>query len=81
MEYFNTVGTIIGVVIVVLGFLAAVAFKLQRLVKESKEFVEVIRAALEDRKITREELRHIFDEADDIAYIIREILVLAQQRK
>jgi len=80
MEYFNTVNTIIGVVIVILGFLAIVAMRLRRLTKETREFVETVRSALADRKITREELKRIFDEAEDVAAIIQEILLLVRRR-
>ena len=63
------------IILIVLGILLLIAGGyIRRLVKEIKEFFEVVHSALEDRKISSKELALIIKEAKDIKGVISDIV-------
>ena len=63
------------IILIVLGILLLIAGGyIRRLVKEIKEFFEVVHSTLEDRKISSKELALIIKEAKDIKGVISDIV-------
>ena len=63
------------IILIVLGILLLIAGGyIRRLVKEIKEFFEVVHSALADRKISSKELALIIKEAKDIKGVISDIV-------
>ena len=70
------------IVAIVIGALVVLVESgvLAKLYKESKEFVDVLRQALADRRITAEEFEQILDEFDDIPAVLTEIYKLLRRK-
>lgn len=65
-----------GIAMVTLVLIGAYVKHLQSLVKESKELYLAVKDAIADRDITREELRTIFKETQDVGEVILSIAQL-----
>lgn len=70
---------LIGLVVLAVLLLVAGGY-VKRLGKEIKDLVDCLVMAIEDEKITKEELANIFKEAEDVKAIIFEIAKLLARR-
>ena len=80
MDWFNVSAGVLAFALVVVGIMAAVIRHLESLNKETRELAEVIREALADKQITKQELKDIFKETQDVAEIINQIVNLVQKQ-
>jgi len=53
---------------------------IRRLVRETRELLLVVRIALEDERVTREELLQIMEETEDVGQVIVEIALLVARK-
>jgi hypothetical protein len=66
--------------VLALGAVKVYASAILKVVNESNELITVVLIALADGKITQEELKAIYNEADDIPTAVKELVSLFKKK-
>ena len=70
----------LGIALMVVVFAAGAIVKMRKTIKELKEFLNVIKLALADRKITVKELDTILKEGEDVVRAAFKVITLINRR-